>query len=50
MQKLIVSLLFFVGLMLIARSLLELVPKWRAARHRKRKERERDWGKDGDER
>jgi hypothetical protein len=36
----IVSLLFFVGLMLILRSLLEIVPKWRMARQRKRKKKE----------
>ena len=42
MQKVIVSLLFFVGLMLIGRSLIELVPKWRLARKRKREEREKN--------
>lgn len=49
MQKVLVSLLFFVGLMLILRSLLELLPKWRAKRYRKKKEREDNAVRGGDE-
>ncbi|MDF1567871.1 MAG: hypothetical protein RQ801_07390 [Spirochaetaceae bacterium] len=42
MRSVLVSFLFFLGLMVILRTLLEAIPKWRARREMKKREEDND--------